>query len=155
MSQEAGFTRFTSEYEMGWAKPEFTLRKLDTMWNEALLLRTVSELNLTFPEDHFRSYFQFEYTMKSITWTQIYFRIPAVCACMYARSPGIMKSGWVHLLLKKRGGGGNKQPHKKKPTLYWNQTTEILAQHQIPVLFSLTNSLEMTVFSKRSPFYAP
>lgn len=128
MSQEAGFTRFTSEYEMGWAKPEFTLRKLDTMWNEALLLRTVSELNLTFPEDHFRSYFQFEYTMKSITWTQIYFRIPAVCACMYARSPGIMKSGWVHLLLKKRGGGGEQTTTQKETHLVlkpdnWNSSS--------------------------------
>ena len=45
---------------------------------------------------------------------------------MYVRSPGILKSESAHLLLKK---GEEKTPHEKKPALYNNQTTEILAQH--------------------------
>lgn len=124
----------------GWAKSKFTLRKLDIMWNLALLLRTVDPGPIFWikspiscrPLHILHINFQFEYAMKSIIWTQIPFRTPAaLCLCM----AGVLAHWNQGVPICSLKTGEKPQTYKKKPTLYKTQRNEILAHAELLYYF--------------------
>lgn len=138
VSYEAGFTRFPSEYEMGsWAKPEFTLRKLAIMWNEALLLRSEDptstfciKSHISYRPPHIRHIkLPLEYTTKSIICTQFYFGTPAICVrmCVYMKRVLAYWDQGVHLLLKKGKKNIQKETHLVQKPDNWNSISILIA----------------------------